>query len=258
MLNGPAQGGQRGLRPQRRALLRAVRGETLVGLMVGLTIGLLVVAGAGALYTSSTRSLSFALRASRLDQDMQAIMEAMMRDIRRAQYNPAAYQCASTGSCSDPFATGIGAFATYAADGTANASQATQIQYAWDVNGDGILQTGECSGFRLVQTGNVGRVDKITGCPASLGGAATWTALSDPVAVNVTQLVFSVGTSCVAAGTGFLVIRDVLVYLQGTSNGVQRHLCQKVHVHSDVRAAACTAGTLSTTTPFTAANGCPT
>ncbi len=235
------------------------RGESLVGMMIGLTLGLLVTAGAGTLYFSSTRSLTFALNASRLDQDMQTVMETMVRDIRRAQYDPAAYQYAIKAT-SDPFATGLGAFGSFDSNGNVNASAATQLQYAFDANANGALNSNECSGFRLVTSSNLGRIDKMTACPASVGGTPTWTALTDTSALNVTQLAFSVATACVATtGTpaGFVTVRDVLIYLQATNGSLQRRLCEKVHVNSDVFTTACTASSFSNASPFTSANGCP-
>ena len=234
-------------------------GLSLVGMMIGLTLGLVVIAGAGTLYFNSTRSLTFALNASRLDQDMQTVMESMMRDIRRAQYNPRAYQCASTG-CADPFASGAGAFASYDSSGLANTNNATRLQYAFDTDGNGVLDSGECSGFRLADAGGMGRIDKITGCPRGSGAEPTWTALTDPAALNVTQLGFSVANVCIGptgAAGGFLAVRDVLVFLEAGNGSLKRRLCEKVHVSSDVYGAACTASSFSSTSPFTAANGCP-
>lgn len=62
------------------------RGMSLVELMVGLVVGLIVLAGAGAMYITTVRGQTDALRAAKLNQDLRAVVNLIAADVRRAGY----------------------------------------------------------------------------------------------------------------------------------------------------------------------------
>lgn len=68
-------------RPSRQA------GLSLVELMVGITIGLIIVAAASLMMTNQVKENTQLLTEVQLQQDLRAAAELMLRDIRRAGYN---------------------------------------------------------------------------------------------------------------------------------------------------------------------------
>lgn len=61
-------------------------GLSLIELMIGILVGLIVVAGAVNVFTGNLRSSSQNISLSRLNQDLRAMMDIMARDIRRAGF----------------------------------------------------------------------------------------------------------------------------------------------------------------------------
>ncbi len=61
-------------------------GFSLVELMISITIGLVVLGGVVSIFVSSVKSNADALKMTRLNQELQAVMSMMTRDIRRAGY----------------------------------------------------------------------------------------------------------------------------------------------------------------------------
>ena len=62
------------------------RGFTLVELMIGILVGMLVVAAAIAIYVTTVRGSAETLRMVKLNQELSNIMAVMVSDIRRAGY----------------------------------------------------------------------------------------------------------------------------------------------------------------------------
>jgi len=61
-------------------------GFTLIELLIGLTLGLMVIASTLTLYVITTRSSSDLLQSTRLNHDLETVMQIMTHDIRRAGY----------------------------------------------------------------------------------------------------------------------------------------------------------------------------
>ncbi len=78
------------LRPSTRSAERAVprrqSGLTLIELLIGMTVGVLVLGGASAVYLLTVRGAAETLHGTRLNQELRAVMEIMQLDIRRAGY----------------------------------------------------------------------------------------------------------------------------------------------------------------------------
>lgn len=73
------------------------KGLSLIELMIGLLVGAIVAGGAISVFTNSLESSTDNIELARLNQDLRAMMDIMVRDIRRAGYvtdNPAANSAA--------------------------------------------------------------------------------------------------------------------------------------------------------------------
>lgn len=64
------------------------RGFTLVELMVGLTIGLIVLAGALSFFSSILRANAESIKQQKFEQTVHALVDTIAADIRRAGYTP--------------------------------------------------------------------------------------------------------------------------------------------------------------------------
>lgn len=202
--------------------------------MLGMAVGMIVVATVVAMLVSSLGLNAQALNNSYLNQELKAIMDIMVRDIRRAQYSATAGDCIGGASCTNAFTGGVEDWNLID----------TQIEYSYDKDSDGIQDNEECFGFRHKLTSNIGRVEKKYSC------TPTWQSLSDAAAVDIGDLRFSAGTACIPSGSEFLVVREVKVYLEGSHAGTRRRMCQKVRIKNDLATSTCTATTSSTNVPF--------
>jgi prepilin peptidase dependent protein B len=137
--------------------------------MVAVVVGLIIVSGVIAVYSTTTQGSSFTLRSIRLNQDMRAVMEIMVSDIRRSGYWAGA-------------ATGNPAHNTFADIAISN--NGAQIRYTYETAGDTL-------GVRL----DNGVVE--------MRSSNSWQAFTDPNAVEVTQLQFStLGSQCLNTVSG--------------------------------------------------------
>jgi prepilin peptidase dependent protein B len=64
------------------------QGFTLVELMVGLVVGLIVIGGSLAMFLSTLQSSNHTLKMSKLNQNLTAVMQLMVNEVRRAGYSP--------------------------------------------------------------------------------------------------------------------------------------------------------------------------
>ena len=78
----------------------SVRGLSLVELLVGLALGLFVVAAATTLLAAQSREQRLLVTENRLMQDLRTASDIITRDVRRAGYWGAA--AAASGAASNP------------------------------------------------------------------------------------------------------------------------------------------------------------
>ncbi|MDX1490103.1 MAG: hypothetical protein R3332_02380 [Pseudohongiellaceae bacterium] len=177
-------------------------GFTLTELMitVGLSLSIIssVLVGYLGTYTGSMDTLS----SSKVNQDLSALMNLMVNDIRRTGYSGDP-TVASTPTNNLFNVNGVTALEVYDSATTNNQVAATGsgscIVYAYDRDEDGVVDADELSGFRLVagvvQMRTAGNVLNPDTC-ADFNN--TWTALTDPGLVTVTNLTFDLsGSSCI-------------------------------------------------------------
>ena len=160
------------------------RGETLASLLVGMAVSLLVLAG-GMLYFSNNVSNNRAmLQTSRLDVEMMSAMDAMVREIRRAQYVAQAQTVRFRIPCNDAFCDQAEDFML--ADGDAS-DGFERIEFTYDRNDNGVQDVDECTGFRIVN----GQLQMKASCASGPLGAQ-WSALTDDHITRMTGLRFRV------------------------------------------------------------------
>jgi type IV pilus assembly protein PilW len=158
-------------------------------MMVGIVVGLVVLWGMSTVYINSVRSSRVTTTANQLNQDMRAVMDIMVNDIRRAGY----WDGAAAGT--NPFTA-----ATTNIQISNLATDADCILYSYDathlVNTAGVDAGTDFFGFRLagsvVQTVSptAGLADTATACANT-----QWMDLTDERAINVTRLTFVTGDS---------------------------------------------------------------
>ena len=146
-----------------------MRGETLIGLLVGLAVGSAVLAGGSLLLANQLRAHRLALQDSHLNHDLRSAMDWMVREVRQAHYTASAWASRAPNRCEDAFCGGTDDFSI----------QGSRITFSLDRNHNGLKDNNECLGFRLVK----GALQARTACKPEV-----WTALTDTASLHITQL----------------------------------------------------------------------
>lgn len=154
-------------------------GETLVGLMVGLGMGLLVLAGGTQMLAHLLRGHRWQLQDSHVHHDLRAAMSTIAQQLRQAQATEDAWKLRSSAPCQDAFCDGSEDFSV----------SADRINISIDRNRNGVQDNNECLGFRLSK----GELKARTSCEPEV-----WTSLSDAGSLKITQLQWQV--TCAAQG----------------------------------------------------------
>ena len=170
------------------------RGETLVGLLVGLSLGLLVLTGGAHMLAQLLRGHRLALQDSHLQQDLHFAMDLMASELQDAQYSAKSWNTRSPDTCTDAFCDGPEDFSL--GNG--------RIDWTLDRNHDGTQDNDECTGFRV----KAGALQVRTACSPEV-----WTALTDTATVRLTRLEAAVQCH---AQAGWLQ-RQVLLQLEAQS-----------------------------------------
>lgn len=147
---------------------RAQRGASLIEMMVGLTVGLIVVAGAVSLFAAQLSGTRRTMLEARVNQDMRSAADLVVRDLRRASY----WQNALDGT------RAIGSGSTTTPNPYRVVSSASgQVEYAFsrDATEDNSLGTPERFGFRVTNAGSL----------QMQVGEGQWNEIIDPSLVRV-------------------------------------------------------------------------
>lgn len=149
---------------------RAMRGLSIIELMIGVAIGLFVVAGGAKLLADGLIGNRRTVVEARIAQDLRAAADIIARDLRRAGY----WDNSTSG------VTGTPALNVYAPVSPGpSAVPAHAVTYSYDKDGSNTLDSAENLGFQLVTANGVGRLQMQL-------GANNWQDLTDPRTVNVT------------------------------------------------------------------------
>lgn len=147
------------------------RGLSLVELLVGLAVGLIVLAGAITLFGAQTREQRQHALELRLMQELRAVTDLVTRDLRRAGHWGDASAALWALSASAPAANPYAAFAPLAA-----ASNAAAYGYSRDASENHLLDANEQFGLRLRN-----------GVIELQLGTGNWQALTDAGSMVVTE-----------------------------------------------------------------------
>lgn len=223
----------RALRPAPRWRLRGV---TLVELMIGMTLGLIVTVGTLGLLSGQLRSNRELLTSARLNSELRATMDTMVRDVRRAGY----WGGAERGTWFQRNPTPVANPFDEVTVGTGT------ITYRYDANADGVLQNGET--FRLELDADAGVVELHT------QGSDDPVPLNDPEVTEVTGLAFELveretSVTCLHGGAGpvaltppVLTVRELRITLDARlreDTAVTRSLTERVRLRNDLVAGSC-------------------
>lgn len=181
------------------------RGFTVTELMitVGLSLSVIssVLIGHLATYSSSLNTLA----ASKLNQDMSALMNLMVSELRRAGYSGTVPATPT----SNLFALADNTALEVFNDMSSNVQQAATgsgscIVYTYDNDEDGVVDAAELAGFRLTTAGVVqvrtsGNTADPDTCASTVSPTPatpiTWEALTDPAFITVSELDFDLANS---------------------------------------------------------------
>ena len=147
------------------------RGETLIGLLVGMALGLFVLAAGSAMLAQLLRAHQQTLQGNQQTQDLDLALDMLVRELQNAQsvgLSDAAHTRSSQ-RCPDPFCDGPEDFSIVP----------DEILFSLDRNHNGVQDNNECSGWRVQD----GTLQVRTAC-----SPAVWTALTDSRSLRVTAL----------------------------------------------------------------------
>ena len=153
----------------KRGALHAERGESLVGLLVGLALGLGVLAVGAHLLARLLAEQRQLQAQSRLQQEMHFVLERIANELQDAQYSASAWRNRDAKACSDAFCNGFDDFSI----------SDNRIVWSLDRNHDGARNNNECTGYRL----SADTLQQRTACQPE-----TWSPLSDPATLAISSL----------------------------------------------------------------------
>lgn len=194
--------------------LKHQAGVTMVEMMVGILVGLIVLWGLSTVYVNSARGSRTTNAANALNQDLRAVMDIMVGDIRRAGY----WQTT---------VVGVNPFTVVGTTNLAINGGADCVLYSYDAthrplvggftNVAGVPDAGtDFFGFRRVVVGGVGSIQTLApdsvlastalGTCGNAAAGAGWEDLSDGRTIDVTGLTLTTtptnpgmpGTQCMA------------------------------------------------------------
>lgn len=157
-------------------------GISLIEILIGLLVGLIIVAGGINVFSTSVRGQADNIKLARLNQDLRTMMDIMARDIRRAGFvtdNPAANGAFLQ---DNPFFGATTELSVYEGD--------TCIVYAYNRNNDSppVIDSNERLGFRLSDSGELEmRTNGTTNANCTDG---TWESITE-AEVEITGLTFN-------------------------------------------------------------------
>jgi type IV pilus assembly protein PilW len=150
------------------------RGLSIVELMVGVAVGMILVAGAASLFVTHVGGSRDLVREMRVNQDLRAAADVIVRDLRRAGYwgnavNGVLNNAMGSATAPNPYSGLSGTYGT--------SSSEIFYNFSRDVTENDTVDAGEQFGFRL--SGGVVQMKT---------DASTWQDVTDAGIVTVTKL----------------------------------------------------------------------
>lgn len=225
----------------------------MVELMVGIAVGLFLVAGATTVFVTHLGNSRQLLVEARVNQDLRATADVISRDLRRAGYWDNALS--GTVAVGASGTTVLNPYVPITMTGT------SQVEYLFSRNADNTIQANESFGFqRVLDPLGSGR-----GVIQMKINATTWQTLTDPSVLNIpanglvitqTATVVPVGGACAKAcpppagatwtcpSPPTLTLRQYDITVTGTAVSdarVVRTLQTRARVRNDQPAGSCPA-----------------
>src|SRR3990167_6290973 len=210
--------------------LKNQRGYTLTELSIALTISAILFIALIALFTANLKHHEITINTNRLNEQLEASIEIMTNEIRRAGYWLNASNDLGSSQNNNPFM----------AAGTDITINGSCILFTYDRNQSGALVPISASsnddrvGFRLSSEAIQSRP---YGAPFDCNTAnSNWENITDPSIVKVTQLSFTFTTQNITTGSRSLAIRGVNISLTGqlvNDTSITRTITQYVRIRND-------------------------
>ncbi len=179
-------------------MLKKQSGLTLVELMIGMLVGIIVAGGAVSIFSNSVSSQSDNIKLTRLNQDLRAMMDIMVRDIRRAGFVTSLPDTHFASLQDNPFFDTTTDISILDYDGgTDNCIMYSYNRDENDDDGGGTLESppavdnNERLGFRLASDNQL-EMRQTGTTNASCGGS--WQTITEPE-VEITNLQFTLTSS---------------------------------------------------------------
>jgi prepilin peptidase dependent protein B len=165
------------------------QGISLIEIMIGLSIGLIIIAAAITIYITSIKGSADIAKSARLNHDMDSALALMVNDIRRAGYWGGAKVGAD--SRDNPF--------TVSDTTDLQIPSASCVLYAYDADADGSVDPDEYYGFRL-NAGNIQMRSSNIACDA--GGWNSLNINEGREQVEITSLTLAESFKCLRKRLG--------------------------------------------------------
>ncbi len=211
---------------------RKEKGYTLIELLIGLGVGVFLLASSLYVYTVLMSSFYSLMSANRLEHQLRTAMNTMVQNIRRAGYSASALTSVGTGTNTNPFM----------ASGTdLSVPASTCILFSYDTNITGTLSalstagSDERFGFRLSNNTLQARASTDAQFNCNSG---TWVDITAPNLIQVTALTFILTPTVIALNPAgdTLTIRTVIITMSGSlvsDPSVTQTMTQTVRVRND-------------------------
>lgn len=162
-------------------------GYTLIELMIGITVGLIVLSGVLFGYFQIVKATQSTVASTRLNTELSNISGIITGELRRSGYS-----AATDGGVYQQNVSSI------------ELPSASCALYSYDVSGDGVLDVStEQRGFMLVNNEILWGSD-VTACDGAVG----WSSLTDSSVISVTNLNF-VCQGCTASSASRQITMDI-------------------------------------------------
>ncbi len=215
-------------------LTQKARGFSLVELMVALAINAFLFIGLISIFVANMNHYNKVVDINRLNQQLEAALDLMGNEIRRAGYWANANADVGLDQNTNPFMTGVTDISTNVANNC--------ILFSYDHNMDGAIPAigsgydDERYGFRLNGQIIQGRPPGAAfSCSAS---ANSWENMTDPNSINVSNLTFTLTQSTIVTGPGTrgLTMRSVDITITGAltkDSSITKTLTQHIRIRND-------------------------
>jgi prepilin peptidase dependent protein B len=168
----------------------SVRGLSIVELMIGVAIGLFIVAGGAKLLADGLMGNRRSIIEARISQDLRTAADVIARDLRRAGYSADAHLGVTDAAHRVPNAY-------RAVTPTPSNGSGPTVTYSYSQDTNGSLSDAEKLGFTLGSDNGVGVLQMKMG---ETGGNPNWQPLTDPRSVNVTSFAIRAVTGEISLG----------------------------------------------------------